>query len=642
MDSARDVPSAARRSRRRVTAGTVQLALGGLWLLDGLLQLQPKMFTSYLVNRVMRANAAGQPHLLAAAILHFANFVSHDVALWNTLLAAVQITIGIGILTKRFRRRALGFSIAWAGFVWVFGEGLGGILTGSASPLMGAPGAVLLYLLIAVLVWPAKQPSATDGRLAVASSPASGGPLGGLGGLAVWAGLWSLLAVLLMLPDNRQAGVIQRNIAMMSAGEPHVYGHFLVSIGHAFSGAGTFTSMILAALCLITALGPFLARVPTTFLALGASLSVAFWVTGEALGGLLSGGASDPNAGPLLVLLALAVAPAAATSGAPAGAAVPASLLFERRPRLAAACLGALVLLPASVAAIPVQASASTAAGRPTSTLTSTMPGMGTGSAISGSNPTRKAPHSSKMKMNMAGMGGLGVTAPHWRYTGPPLSSGEAALLTSVSAAQDKGHAMQTPECMSAPTANQVLGATEYVQAVSAAVAKYQFLSVAQKAGYVPITSTAYPVVHYLNPAYMQQRYVLDPNHVDSLVYAFTPDGPVLVAAMFLLPSTNEKGPMPYGCLVQWHAHTNLCFSSTSHVIVGFTPCGAGTYNARTPYMTHVWQVPVPGGPLAIDPSDLVVMEAAMQAQQEGLAPITLNGRAPYYKTGSLGQVGTF
>jgi hypothetical protein len=37
-----------------------------------------------------------------------------------------------------------------------------------------------------------------------------------------------------------------------------------------------------------------------------------------------------------------------------------------------------------------------------------------------------------------------------------------------------------------------------------------------------------------------------------------------------------------------------------------------------------VWQVPVAGGPLAIDPSDLQVVEAAIMAQQENLAPTTV------------------
>jgi hypothetical protein len=57
--------------------------------------------------------------------------------------------------------------------------------------------------------------------------------------------------------------------------------------------------------------------------------------------------------------------------------------------------------------------------------------------------------------------------------------------------------------------------------------------------------------------------------------------------------------------------------------------------------MTHVWQVPVAGGPLAIDPSDLQVVEAAVMAQQEGLAPITPPGGTPTYNgTSSARTVG--
>jgi hypothetical protein len=225
--------------------------------------------------------------------------------------------------------------------------------------------------------------------------------------------------------------------------------------------------------------------------------------------------------------------------------------------------------------------------------------------------------------MNMAGMAGLGVTDPNWKYTGPPLPVAEVAELTTVSARTDLGHKMQTPNCSTTPTSDQVLGATQYVQATSAAVAKYKNLSAATAAGYIPITNTSYPVVHYLNPAYMNMKDLLNPNTVDSLVYATTPNGPVLVAAMYLMPSQGN-GPMPYGCLVQWHAHTNLCTSDSTGQIDGFTPCPAGTHHyGSTPMMTHVWQVPVAGGPLAIDPSDLQVVEAAIMAQQEGLAPTT-------------------
>ena len=132
---------------------------------------------------------------------------------------------------------------------------------------------------------------------------------------------------------------------------------------------------------------------------------------------------------------------------------------------------------------------------------------------------------------------------------------------------------MQTPNCTTQPTAQQVLGATQYVQTTSAAVAKYKNLSAAVADGYVPITSTKYPVVHYLNFRYMNRQDLMNPNTVDSLVYATTPYGPVLVAAMYLMPG-GGNGPMPYGCLVQWHAHTNLC---TSNAPVRSTACSRVT-----------------------------------------------------------------
>jgi len=221
----------------------------------------------------------------------------------------------------------------------------------------------------------------------------------------------------------------------------------------------------------------------------------------------------------------------------------------------------------------------------------------------------------------MSGMAGLGITNPNWKYTGPALPSAEVATLKSVGTTTDAGHEMQTPNCATKATSAQVLGALQYVQATSAAVAKYKVLSAAIAAGYVPITNPHYPIVHYLNLAYMNRADIMNPNAVDSLVYATTPNGPVLVAAMYLMPSGGD-GPMPYGCLVQWHAHTNLCTSNATGQIDGFTPCRPGTHHyGSTPMMTHVWQVPVAGGPLAIDPSDLQVVQAAIMAQQEGLAP---------------------
>ena len=85
---------------------------------------------------------------------------------------------------------------------------------------------------------------------------------------------------------------------------------------------------------------------------------------------------------------------------------------------------------------------------------------------------------------------------------------------------------------------------------------------------------------------------------------------------MYILPTTVARAPLPYGPLVQWHQRTNTCgpllFSTDGALnITGVAPCAEGTVQKSTPYTTMVWQVPVAGGPLAIQPPDVQIVEAA-------------------------------
>jgi hypothetical protein len=96
---------------------------------------------------------------------------------------------------------------------------------------------------------------------------------------------------------------------------------------------------------------------------------------------------------------------------------------------------------------------------------------------------------------------------------------------------------------------------------------------------------------------------------------------------------------MPGGCLTQWHAHTNLCTGGPSGLISGFQThgvCPSGENPLMTPEMLHVWQVPVPGGPLTMDPTDQQIVEAAIMAQQDGQAPVS-PGAQPPSVSGSFG-----
>jgi hypothetical protein len=625
-----------------VTSRAIQIALGCLWILDAALQYQPAMFGHGLVTQMMLPNAKGQPGPVGWSITSMGHFLAHDVGAWNFLFGTVQLVIGVGLLFRRTVRPALVLMFAWCLGVWWFGEGFGQLLTGNATPLSGAPGAVTLYAAIGVLVWPRRQPASSDaptdnrkdavasGRFGVATSAAGKGPLGPAGALAVWSGFWILSAVIWLMPANRTPDSVHDAISAMASGQPGWYSHFLTTVAGHFSGLGAQTAWALAVASLIIGLGPLFTSRPAPFLAVGAAVQVAFWVTGLGLGGILTGMGTDPNIAPLVVLLAVSllptVVPTRHTTAAPLAA------LVQRRPTVAggaAAATFAAILLsatyPLAGATTSASASSSNASSSGNMSGMAGMPGMANSSA-----PSSAGASGASGGNGMTGMGGLGVQDPNWRYTGPPLPNPEVSLLSTVSTTTDQGHLMQTASCNAKPTAAQMLGAMQYVQQTSAAVAQYKTVSAATAAGYVPITDTAYPVVHYVKLANMRPGFVMDPNHVQSLVYAFTPYGPVLVAAMYLMPRVDEQGPMPYGCLAQWHAHTNLCMSATAREFVGFTPCAPDTFNLRTPVMTHVWQAPVPGGPLAMDPSDLQIVEAAVQAQLSGQAPMQYpQGNAP-------------
>src|SRR5271168_5257170 len=286
------------------TQRTLQVVLGLFWLLDAGLQFQPFMFgkgftTTYLLN-----NAHGQPAVISWIIINVGHFVGPHVAVWNTFFALIQVAIGGGLLFRRTIRPALVVSFFWAFGVWFFGEGLGLIFSGSASALTGAPGSVFLYGLIGLMAWPRTQTSqVTEQPVGIASSAAGRGIGGATTPLLVWVGYWSLAAVLFLLPNNRTSTSVSSAITGMSAGEPSAYSHFLNSFGNQFGSGGVWSTWLLVIASLIVGFGPLLFRRPTPFLALGGLLAAFYWVSGQGLGGIFTGAGTDPNTGPLIILL---------------------------------------------------------------------------------------------------------------------------------------------------------------------------------------------------------------------------------------------------------------------------------------------------------------------------------------------------
>ncbi len=300
---AQSAVSARFSGRLRITPRGIQITLGLIWFLDGLLQFQSFMYTHNLITQVFQPAAEGQPGVVNAPMKIFDNFYGSDLTLWNTLAGEIQCAIGLGlILSKKTVKPALLISFGWALMVWWFGEGFGGITAyTTSSPLMGAPGAVFLYAIIGLLVWP-------TGREAKRSA-ADSGPLGDRGGLIAWTGLWTFSAVLWMLNDNRAKGATHDMIAGMASASPHWLASIQTTVANSAQGHGETVAISLAIVSLAVAFGVW-TRLRVPALLVGIVVSLAYWVFGQSLGGpFWGGGGTDVNSGPLFVLLAAALIP---------------------------------------------------------------------------------------------------------------------------------------------------------------------------------------------------------------------------------------------------------------------------------------------------------------------------------------------
>jgi hypothetical protein len=635
----------------------LQVVLGLFWVLDAALQFQPYMFGRGFVDTFILGNASGQPFVIGDLITHIGNFVAPDIAVWNTFFALVQLFIGVGLMFRRSVRPALAVSFAWALGVWVIGEGMGMVLTGRASALTGAPGSVFLYAMLGLMAWPRRRRRDVDWSdrpVGVASSAAAQGIGGAITPLAVWAGYWSLAAVLFLLPDNRTRTSVTSAIVGMASGQPGWYSHFLTSLGNLFSTTGTQTAWILALVSVVVGLGPLVARRPGWFLVAGSLFAFLLWISGQGLiGNVFTGPTTDPNTGPLIILLAAAMVPTVTASKAEWRS--PAGELLRRSPAAAAlglAGLGAALALSASYPPAPAESSTAAMAGMvmggngssgssgasdaaTQSATASTCVRHQVGLQIAGldlANTPYMIMHGTNgMDMNGAdasAAAGFNTTTPNWHYTGPALPQPEAqALLANGNNGPIDIHMAQSG-CAARLTAAEEIGAAQYVQSTSAAVSKYTSPAEAEAAGYVAVSPTDYPVAYYVNPSIVAanaaaQR-TLSPRHVDGLAYATTPSGAqILAAAVYILPASETTVPMPYGALVQWHRRTQVCGTGTATTalplaITGFPPCPAGSVVQPTPYVSMVWQVPVAGGPLAIQPPDIQVVEAAIMQSSAG------------------------
>lgn len=278
-----------------VTRRGLQIALGLMWLLDAGLQLQPYLFGPHFAHDVIAPVAAGQPAWIAGGVHLAAHVISAAPVLTNAAFAFAQLILGAGLLWRPTVRPALVASIAWSMGVWYFGEGLGGVATGHASLITGFPGAVLLYAIVASAAWPGgvfwsqgERPRAQV--------------------IIWWVAVWVAGGIFQSLSGQAAAKQLAITIESADAGGPR----WLIALDHTVARWTTAAGQLGLVALVVVEIGIGMAalgsrRAARASAALGALGAVVIWVLGEAFGQVYLGQATDPNSGPLLVLLAAAV-----------------------------------------------------------------------------------------------------------------------------------------------------------------------------------------------------------------------------------------------------------------------------------------------------------------------------------------------
>lgn len=135
--------------------------VGVFWILAGILQTQPLMFTpdfyawypSSIMESIVQTAADNQPHFVVATV-HLGSIIwSMHPTLFNILAAILQLVIGVLLIFGRGKAQYSGLvlSTIWGSLVWITAEAFGGVFGGSTY-FDGFPGAASLYVISSILL----------------------------------------------------------------------------------------------------------------------------------------------------------------------------------------------------------------------------------------------------------------------------------------------------------------------------------------------------------------------------------------------------------------------------------------------------------------------------------------------------------
>ena len=285
-----------------VARHVLRLGFGVLWMLDGLLQLQPGMPLG-MPTDVLQPAAAGSPGWVQSV-------VGFAVTTWSrhpseAAASVVWIQLGIGLLLVvaprgRLSRVAGLVAAGWGLIVWMFGEAFGGLLAPGVTVLFGAPGAALFYVVAGGLIALPDRAWATRrlGRLITGSV---GVFLLAMAVLQAWPGRGFWQGTTTAGKPATLAGMVGQ---MVATPQPHGLSSLVSSFGSFDQAHGWVVNLVVVVA--LAGIGLALVTGRLVYPALMALLvfGLADWVLIEDMG-VWGGTGTDPNSMVPLLLLAV-------------------------------------------------------------------------------------------------------------------------------------------------------------------------------------------------------------------------------------------------------------------------------------------------------------------------------------------------
>jgi hypothetical protein len=247
------------------------------------------MFGRTFVTGVILPASRGQPGFVGGPIVWISSVIEPQVAVFNAGAATLEFLIGIGLLYRPAVKLALLVSFAWACGIWFAGEGLGMILTGTASPLTGAPGAAPLYVLAGLACWPIEGAAREASRDAAVRW--------------CWSALWLGAALLWLLPANDGAASTHDSIVTAPSGAGWLSG-LMAFVARSATGHGTAIALAFAVVSLSIGVSLLYTWHTRIFLGLAIAVSAGYWIVGQGFGGVFTGQATDLGSAPVMILVA--------------------------------------------------------------------------------------------------------------------------------------------------------------------------------------------------------------------------------------------------------------------------------------------------------------------------------------------------